>query len=76
MLLMFACVHPFLSIPILFLQTNMEREGGVGLYPPPTFHAVLLTYLIHRIEKADDRQPDICTDLVSTYLLTHIPTPQ
>ena len=28
-------------------QSNLEREGGTGVYPPPTLHALLVSYLIH-----------------------------
>ena len=28
-------------------QTNFEREGGDGLYPPPRLHALLICYLIY-----------------------------
>ena len=29
-----------------YFQANFEREGGNGDYPPPTLHALLISYLI------------------------------
>jgi hypothetical protein len=46
----------------------LERDGGYGLYPPPTFHAALLTYLIHVVQQPDEAKPDVSADLVSHLL--------
>ena len=47
------------------LKANFEREGGDGLYPPPTLHALLISYLI----KTDDKNINLKHRLIQYIFL-------
>ena len=37
----------------IIFQANFEREGGNGHFPPPTLHALLVSYLVHSSQPSD-----------------------
>ena len=48
-------------IKIVFFefQNNLEREGGSGVYPPPTLRALLVSYLIHNDQTVETQDGKI-----------------
>ena len=48
-----------------YFQANFEREGGDGRYPPPTLHALLISYLI----KTDDKNINLKHRLIQYIFL-------
>jgi hypothetical protein len=42
-----------------YFQNNLEREGGSGVYPPPTLHALLVSYLIHNDQTTETQDGKI-----------------
>ena len=43
-----------LRVCIWLSQTNFERDGGDGHYPPPSLHSLLSIYLIHLDDSDED----------------------
>ena len=51
------------------VRANFERDGGNGLYPPPTLRSLLISYLIH---KNDDESDDFNAHRLIQYFFLDI----